>query len=725
MKDTGYDEAVIKKIREELEKEPVPESLQPPQIVDTLQKMQPADLGKAGHGGHRRMYGWMTAGAVAAACILVAVSASLFQKSDALLQEESNSRMAQEAGVYEQDQDLAQADETQDGAVQERPVGSADMQAGSKRRNAGTAYQIADSYEEVYALLQKSDAAYKYATNGVVEEAAGAAMVDEAADAVRGTGTYESEEASGSAVMDLSGSAMKQMEDMQTGSYSTTNVQVTGVDESDIIKTDGRYIYTVTGYGVAITDIRGEKLKALAGIRIPQSGAARIMEMYVDGNLLQLIVQTSETELTQQDTEDIQDVYSFDSRSVTKVLSYDISRRSDPKLSASVSQDGSYVSSRKIGSTLYLMTEQYLAGQPQDTTYLGAEDDYDFVPLVNEKRIAADCIYLPENGNRGLVISSFADSAPTEAVDSVMIVNDNAQMYVSAQSLYLYHTNYNYNYKNNLMQTEVAKFSLENGRIDAVGAASVGGCVMDTFAVNETDGQFRILTTDWSADEDENALYLFDENMGLTGSLTGLARGEQIYAARFLGDMAYFVTYRNTDPLFAVDLSDRKNPKVLSELKITGFSEYLHFWGDDKLLGIGYETDPDSGERKGIKLSMFDISDPAQLSVIASAVIEDVYDSPAMNAYKSVLVSRQENVIGFAAGAYNKLNRKQEYKYLLFSFEDGAFRNITAQPLEDCSNVYSCRGMYSGDTFFICDPDVIASYDRKNGYEQLDVLKIQ
>lgn len=725
MKDTGYDEAVIKKIREELEKDPVPESLQPPQIVDTLQSLQPADLGKAGQGGRRRMYGWLTAGAVAAACILVAVSASLFQKSDALLQEETDPRMVQEAGVYEQEQDLAQADETQDGAVRERPVGSADVQAGSKRRNAGTTYQIADSYEEVYALLQKSDAAWKYAMNGATDGVGNAAMVEEAADVDRGAGTYESETGSVSAAMDLSGSAMKQMADMQTGSYSTTNVQVTGVDESDIIKTDGRYIYTVTGYGVAITDIRGEKLKALAGIQIPNSGAARIMEMYVDGNLLQLIVQTSETELTQQDTDDIQDVYSFDSRSVTKVFSYDISRRSDPKLSASVSQDGSYVSSRKIGSTLYLMTEQYLAGQPQETTYLGAEDDYDydFVPLVNEKRIAADCIYLPENGNRGLVISSFADSAPTEAVDSVMIVNDNAQMYVSAQSLYLYHTNYNY--KNNLMQTEVAKFSLENGRIDAVGAASVRGCVTDTFAVNETDGQFRILTTDWSADEDENALYLFDENMGLTGSLTGLARGEEIYAARFMGDMAYFVTYRNTDPLFAVDLSDEKNPKVLSELKITGFSEYLHFWGDDKLLGIGYETDPDTGERKGIKLSMFDISDPAQLSVIASAVIEDVYDSPAMDAYKSVLVSRQENVIGFAAGAYNRLRRKQEYKYLLFSFEDGAFRNVTAQPLEECSNVYSCRGMYSGDTFFICDPDQIASYDRKNGYEQLDILKIQ
>lgn len=718
MKDTGYDETVIKKIREELEKAPVPESLQPPQIVNTLQSLPSADPDKAGQDGRRRMQGWLTAGAVAAACILIAVSISLFQKSDALLQEETDPRMAQETGeAYESAQDLAQTDEMQDEAMQERPVGSADVQAGVKRKNAGTAYQIADSYEELYALLQENETAWIYEMNGALD-----VTVGETVDAVRGTGAYKSEGASvEAAAEDRSFGAMKQMADVQTGSYSTTNVQVTGVDESDIIKMDGRYIYTVTDCGVAITDIRGEKLKALAEIRIPQSSAARIMEMYLDGNLLQLIVQTSETELAQQDTEDIQDVYSFDSRSVTQVLSYDISRRSEPKLSASVSQDGSYISSRKIGSTLYLMTEQYLARQPQDTAYMGAEDDLDFVPLVNEKRIAADCIYLPESGSCGLVISSFADNAPGEAVDSVMIVNDNAQMYVSAQSLYLYHTDYTY--ANDLLQTEVAKFSLEDGRIDAVGAASVRGGVTDTFAVNETDGQFRILTTDWV--ESENALYLFDENMRLTGSLTGLAKGEEVYAARFLGDMAYFVTYRNTDPLFAVDLSDTRNPKVLSELKITGFSEYLHFWGDDKLLGIGYETDPDTGERKGIKLSMFDISDPAQLSVIASAVIEDVYDSPAMQAYKSVLVSRQENVIGFAAGGYNKQRRKQEYKYLLFSFEDGAFRNVTAQPLQDCSDVYSCRGMYSGDTFFICDPDGIVSYDRKNGYEQLDVLKIQ
>ena len=100
--------------------------------------------------------------------------------------------------------------------------------------------------------------------------------------------------------------------------------------------------------------------------------------------------------------------------------------------------------------------------------------------------------------------------------------------------------------------------------------------------------------------EAENNLYLFDENLNLTGKIEGLAQGKEIYAARYLGNMAYFVTYRNTDPLFAVDLSDDKNPKVLGELKISGFSEYLHFWGEDKLVGIGYETDEKTGEHYNV-----------------------------------------------------------------------------------------------------------------------------
>ena len=176
---------------------------------------------------------------------------------------------------------------------------------------------------------------------------------------------------------------------------------------------------------------------------------------------------------------------------------------------------------------------------------------------------------------------------------------------------------------------------------------------------------------------------MFDGELKLTGKLTGIAQGEEIYAARYFNDMAYFVTYRNTDPLFAVDLSDETNPVILSELKITGFSEYLHFWGSDKLVGIGYETDPDSGERKGLKLSMFDISDPADLKTAGTCVIENLDYSPALYDYKCVLVDEKENIIGFAAESY----RRGSCSYFLFSWENGKFREVMTESLDGSAAV--------------------------------------
>lgn len=226
--------------------------------------------------------------------------------------------------------------------------------------------------------------------------------------------------------------------------------------------------------------------------------------------------------------------YYFDTKLFTELLTYDVSNPKKPILKGSVTQEGTYQTSRKIGNIVYLFTNPNLSrsngdmDEATDTT-----DSNDWIPLVNGEAVTADCIYIPERGNNGLVISSVNIKEPGKVLDDILIVND---------------------------------------------------------------------------------------------------------SARFLGTMAYFVTYRNMDPLFAVDLSDEKNPKVLSELKITGFSEYLHFWGEDKLVGIGYETDPETGRQTGLKISMFDISDPADLKVAGSCVLKNTGYSPALYDYKCVLV---------------------------------------------------------------------------------------
>ena len=138
-----------------------------------------------------------------------------------------------------------------------------------------------------------------------------------------------------------------------------------------------------------------------------------------------------------------------------------------------------------------------------------------------------------------------------------------------------------------------------------------------------------------------------------------LASGETIRSARFLGDTGYFVTFRQTDPLFRVDLSDPASPKITGELKISGFSSYLHFYGENLLLGIGYEANETTGETTGIKLSMFDLSDPDEIREVNRIVIPGITWAPAIDDYKSILVDAEKNLIGFYCDG----------RYLVYSYD--------------------------------------------------------
>lgn len=577
------------------------------------------------------------------------------------------------------------------------------------KTDAGEMYVVAENYGQIYDLLKGQEEPRwsvwfndKATADGAIMEAA--------------------EDVAELAVQDLQASRGEE-------SYSKTNVQTAGVDESDIIKTDGKYLYVVDEDVVKIIDIQGTEMKEAGEVAVTLGSAAdRVIEMYVDGDILNLIIEREDTGLTEQksksaagggETEElaVYDVYYMNTDIETELLTYDISDRTNPVLKGSTTQDGSYKTSRKVGDIVYLFTEKYMELPDLTKRQATAEDEIsDWIPLVNDTAVAADCIYLPEKGNLGLLISSVDVEKPDSVVDNTLIMNDYVNIYVSTKAIYLYESNY----AGNGISTQIAKFSFKDGMINAVGATSASGEVYDTFAINEYQGKLRLLTTDWSSAEQENQLYLFDENLKLTGSLKGIAKGEQIYAARYFGDMAYFVTYRNTDPLFAVDLSDEKNPKILSELKITGFSEYLHFWGKDKLVGIGYETDPDTGAREGIKISMFDISDPANLTTLGTCVIENLDYSPALYNYKCVLVDEGENLIGFAAESYDRGNKSS---YLLFSWEEGGFYSLFSENIDGNEILDEYRGIYVGDTFYLVNTEAVTSYDREKEYKKLQTLE--
>ena len=543
-------------------------------------------------------------------------------------------------------------------------------------------YRRATDYEAIRAAVKKAEEELWFIDEVYVEEMAATEAKTEAA-----TDAQSAESAAPTA----DGSP----------AHSETNVQTEGVDEADVVKTDGRYIYTLerTGEGdrVAITSIRDGEFDFLGYVDTSEiSGDLSIREFYVDGDTLQIIGDAFSTELSDRDG-----YYQTDTQNRVYVLTYDMKDRRKAELAGSVYVSGSYRTSRRADGIVYLFTDETLSDPGEDA------EAADWLPDVNGTAMEADCCFLPVDGSRNLLmITSISTDEPSEVIDNKAILYRGAEPYISLKSILLRQEEY----RAGRTSTELVKFSYEAGRIAPVAATNVRGAILDTFAINESGDYLRVLTTDWDGTSDKNNLFVLDESMKTVGSIRNIAPGERIYSARFLGDTAYFVTYRNTDPLFAVDLSDPRNPKILGELKVTGFSEYLHSWDGEHLFGIGYETDPDTGWNEGLKISMFDVSDPAELAEQNRSVLRDYQESPAMYAYKTVLVDQKANLIGFAAYSWEK----DMAQYLVYRYSDEkGFEKVFEERLDDCwgQGLQRVRGLYVGDTFILSEEGQLRSYD--------------
>lgn len=689
------EQELIKKIEESAENIVIPKELEPEEIKEKLKEQKEKKKSKNNKNNKNKKRRWFTVAATAA--IVTFCAAGSFAVYEINGNIEKSESVPESAVMEAQANEESDKDENlqEDVALQEETVAEENaMQSRRKKTDAGKMYVVAGNYEKVYDMLKQ---------------------YEEKPD--QGFGSLFGIDIDGEAKQDSTGDLAEESvsseQSAASGSYSQTNLQVEGVDESDIVKTDGSYIYIVRGKGVTIMDVRNGEMKMVGQIEATEDeDMDQILEMYVDGDTLNLITEGEREDFTRE-TEDCYKPY----QAVTRLLTYDISDRKNPVLEGTVLQDGYYKSSRKIDDIVYLFTTEY--GDIPDYSKRKAvqeENLKNWIPFVNGKIVPADSIYISKEGRSQFLISSVDIKDPENTIDETLIYNANAEIYVTKNAIYLYRSDYG----NRGTKTRIAKFSMEDGVIDAMATASIAGTVKDTFAINEYEGKLRVLTTNRKDGTDENNLYLLDENLELTGKLGKIAKGEQIYAARFLKDTAYFVTYKNTDPLFAVDLSDDENPKILSELKITGFSEYLHFWGEDKLIGIGYETDEETGQQQGIKLSMFDISDPSKVEVINSCVLEKASYSPALYDYKGILVDAEENIIAFPV--QNSFGETL-YEYQVFSFEDDEFKSQLVQSLDIEDGVEGYRGIYIGDTLYVINAEKIASYNRANGYQLIDKQK--
>lgn len=559
-----------------------------------------------------------------------------------------------------------------------------DQRMGQKNGDTGQNADGQISASKELAMAESYDQIYQY-----VKSYQDSMMTREAV-------TYDlgiTEEASLDSSVSANSFGMKQ-EYGNSGDYSQTNVRQEGVDEGDIVKTDGIYLYVVeeNGYVVDIVSANGGDMEKCGSVTLEKE--CTIREIYLDTERKRMVLISE------------QDYMTADGGTVeTEALTYDIADVAKPKEIGRMSQSGNYNTSRMADGYLYLFSEYYV------NSPIVREDPSTYVPLINEKEMERADICLPQvsQGCMYEVITSIDIGNPDEICDSTAIFSKGGQTYVSNQNIYYYETQWE---DSDRYTTTVRKFAYQDGKLEGRAQGSFAGYLNDTFSIDEYQGKLRVVTTDG----DTNAVYVMDESLEITGAIEDLAKDERVYSARFIGDTGYFVTFRETDPLFSVDLSDPENPRIIGELKIPGFSEYLHFYGEDRLLGIGMAADENTGATEGVKLTMFDISDRTDVKEEATYVIEDSYGTDVAYDYKAVLADPQKNLIGFAAYGI----RGEDY--YLFTYEEEAGFVCKLQEEINGNSSGGTRGLYVGDTLYVIRGNVIEAYDLVNSKKSGDII---
>lgn len=559
----------------------------------------------------------------------------------------------------------------------EKPVENKDTPSASAVKGNTSEIKSADSYDDIYAYLEKSQESY------YSEESSQIAADSSPQSLGQEKSAYKSAYA-------------------ESADYSDTNVRQEGVDEADVVKTDGTYIYTLTDNKetLSIVDTR-EGLKTVGEIRA--DGLQEIAEFYIKDGKLMLIGYNSETIDNGTGRDIYQPVQS------TKVITYDVTDAAKPEKEGEVTQSGFYTSSRMEGDYLYLFSQYYT------DAYTDSSRPETFVPMVNGAVLERDRIYLPpfEMAQMYEVVTSVNIQKPDQTADSKAIFAKGGTLYVSSSNIYWYETSYGENAFENSETTTIRKLSFDEGKIEAVAQGEIAGYINDSFSIDEYDGYLRAVTTA----SDVNHVYVLDEELKVIGTIKNLAKDERVYSARLLGDTGYFVTFKETDPLFSVDFSDPENPRILGELKIPGFSEYLHFYGDNLLLGIGMDVDEETGTASGVKLSMFDISDNTDVKEKHTYVMENVYSADVLYDYKAVLIDEGRNLIGFSA--YEGNNEK----YFVYSYNEKNGFECNMKELINGSGNQAARGIYIDNILYVVKGNIIEAYSLED-YTKVDDIII-
>ena len=565
----------------------------------------------------------------------------------------------------------------------------------------GTQIVSAKDYDEVYDYVKaQEDSQSVQARGGAATYSAEGASMDSSSEKAAASSDTVSMQAADSGVV--------------SSDYSDTNVREDGVGEGDIVKTDGKNLYTMYNNRIEIVNIEKQNMEQAAMIRLEKNQDIR--EIYIKDDQLIAIY-------TESYYGDETDSYSY--RVVTTAEIYDVSNPDKPTSKGKVTQSGNYNTMRISGDYVYLLSDF-------DASIVNGRDAIgEYVPSVQGKLVEDSNICMPQyvKGDTYTVVSSFTLKNPEEKVDSKAIFGCSGLVYVSKNNIYVCESYYNSD-DSDVTQTCIRKISYKDGILKAVGQTKIDGTLNDSFSLDEYEGNLRLVTTvssngdsgimplvlfgdsadsEIAKQEDTNYLYILDEKLNELSKIEDIAKDEQVYSARFIGKTGYVVTYKQTDPLFSIDLSDPKNPQIIGELKIPGFSEYLHPYGDGLLLGIGMDVDDTGTTTNGVKLSMFDISNPEDVAEVQKYVMEDCYSTNVTYEYKAAMIDVEKNLIGFVAYGENT-------KYYIFSYDESGFQCLFEREMTSYGNV---RGLYVGEYFYLVSGNTVEKYEL-NGFKKVD-----
>ena len=471
-------------------------------------------------------------------------------------------------------------------------------------------------------------------------------------------------------------------------SYSDTNVQVAGVDEADIIKTDGNYIYVIANNSLYLAQAYPtESAQILAHVVIPEFSP---QELFIDGDRLLIFGTTyyypDGPAITEKPGDPIviepgmerSDIMPYPIQgNLVSIKLYDIKDRSNPVLLKSVDLEGSYLTSRKIGSDVYFVVNSYpnfISPEPLAVDIIPGyreiigdiEPSIDLKPVANYSEIG----YIPpQQASNFITVASLSMSDESREMGKTVIVGSGENVFASLSNLYIAQTSWpvfedlGEPIGDYVQSTVVTKFALSDGEVTYIATGEVKGHILNQFAMDEYDGYFRIATTISgyvdNRDTSTNNIYVLDDELKATGALEDVAPGESIYAVRFMGKRAYMITFLHVDPLFVVDLSEPADPKILGKLKIPGYSEYLHPYDETHLIGIGKEVDASIDADlvhtenavyytaiQGVKLALFDVSDVANPIEVYKEVIGDRgTESLAARNHKAFLFDKEKGLL--------------------------------------------------------------------------------